>query len=1371
MSVEKIMAGEGNRSPEGATGGVAVAEKPTEASVLISPEAKTPGTTTTKVQELVKPSVNIWRRFLPGSGAQTPEEVVVEEEEITPVSESEPAAGGVGNGSEGRGGNGGGGGGRNGPERLGGPGGGGPEWWKPEGIDDNEWRGLEPDDKATLAITHIENLTFEDRDLPENLDRYEQAKKVLRFYAEKDKIAKLTVAMVKEEERLVDFDNREIEGYEESDQQVDLNEFQEELTSYLYLLDRSEKERSRQEEFQQWLLNTGDGINPVSIPSVFKKSWDDTSDKLAGAIRNVNTARANITQRTQAGNPGFLVGRDNLKREIEANIAILKRELKEAEKERDERELWGEQEEWERDQEIRRIREKVQSLNLSPETLPDFAKSYSQLKEFITNQEEYKQLSHPRYREQALESAYQIKEWYFWQARELGMFNDLDSKAASKFQELARRILETQSIPLSVEEALTDEEIAKYADLVEKNSWSNRNMQRLTSEERERFAGIRRDIFYRAFEKVRGSVVDMAEKLSDIQRGLRAGASLSDAMREAEWQIQPDAVALLGEIDILGLDRNIRETYAREKESDLLYVDHQQLGIELTGRTRREIEIGANNFINSVIQTATSIDLGTIQNKLRFLESAILSKADVLRISERITETKAREILSEINLSVQVKGALYILNELADNIQMAEYSSFFEQTVMRGGYGKLQEIMTMESGKVAYAIYLLQLPQFRILYMPEGFKGQMANDRITQDYLRNKIFDQILNQLMQFELMAGKDKDDLLRAGSMENFAKLFEKIKNPTDTLKVARVAFEDVNKRQDQALIQSARRELTIARSKYEESRRRATSALDTAKRVLNVFGEAAYLGPPTIKMDNGDQIGTQDLILAHTFIFKEVMKKSVAKYEQQLGVDFEDNYLAIVRWRGYQWTRNFQWKENSQEEDSVVKAEVEKKDGGMTTVSFKLKEGFEEFGWTEEEWGEYQYYVDIIREQGFNAVIFGQKFGDIIKQDELKPVLNNFFAVYESAKDTVSNPEVARDAARGDQPWVFKFLKRLGLDWNGALIGEAPEERKDDLTQLIANSTFLHDMCEDLVYYQGIRIPKTREENGELVNIKDPGGNIIYDDHFTTYRVRYGYQGLSWGIKRLQYLRAHQLTNSRAMIGRWLDGVPFLPARLYSLSQESGFDNFLEMVWNLNKEGVDNYTLMTFAYRNKNALNMMITTQSSIDDKGEMNWRFWDKPTVDIATLWVGIRTFLQDKPKTKVKEYIKNPKLFNSILYIDKVKLINEIIMKVLGRAEPPMTAADKTLAQDRMAGGAGLAVEQTDKFMLRFWKRWLLTKRAGDRRGQGGLTANESEEEAIKFITAEGSYNGEISLFDEGWRKVRSSRDPGLPVPWPILKAA
>ncbi|MEK7616562.1 MAG: hypothetical protein AAB414_00715 [Patescibacteria group bacterium] len=1049
--------------------------------------------------------------------------------------------------------------------------------------------------------------------------------------------------------------------------------------------------------------------------------------------------------------------------------------------------------------------------------------TFAEQLEFFREQQKLKDTGDPNFQQQDLDQAREGLSWYLHQARRVGVFDDLEERLDHKYQEWASSLLphrEMSQLDMLTDSPgrltqktfaeIEDEIIEYFSALLDNNKsqyvehsarWDLLQRRGLTSAARQALQGIRGEFIKRAQAQIEDSLLnfDLPDRIS------------------GEWNVH--------RIERVITER--RERQALEAGIEPWFREESYYRIKLLGNTRQEIELGADQAAENITQSATTFDISAIQQRMEMLLKALREKSTDLQRSERISKKDADDLIVQMEDSVTNKIDFFILNWAGENLQMDLFNSFLEQRMRIRGVEKLRQMPSMNDGLVGIALSLLLSDQYRLYYRPQGFKGQLFDDDTTHKYLRDLLEEQLISKLMEYELKGGIDEKtgredeertraraNLTTVTTADQFLSNFERREAPDIRLKRISEDYKQDSKEvegkkennqatfEDLARLRVARKVLASEQSRFQEVKRRATSAFGIAAQVMNIFGEAAELGSPSIKMDNGDYIRVDDAVL----FYKYVILQAAKEYGEQYGA--EDN-LAFIRWRSRMWIDR--WKNaglNRANTDN--KFHITLTNG--RTIPIELQRGFEETGLSKEEWSAFQDAVKKIRESGYNATIKikvrqqdgtyqeeEKRFEEIIKMDSLRPVNNNFLADYKSSESQINNEVVLEQVAKGKLPAIRNVLRRLGLTGRQGIEGNTTQQRIDNLTQMIEDSRSLYAELERLAYFEATHGLPTEE-------ILDP--RML---PFSADRIDYGFQNQSWGVKRLHYLKAFWYTNLRRTVPRGVDLIHAMPFSMGSLSQEMTFENILELALNVNTktngmESVDNPALTMFADRHKDLVYLRTSSEGGVDlEKGRI-WGFLEKLLVDANALWAVIEGVMPGvTPEQAVLMLTRGLK---ELTENNKEKIVNALWNEGrghLGRFAPIVQGTEKLYGEDRQALSSGAGFDENEKFALRFLE-WLLSeKRATEEhaeREEAGMEAYSEVADIIRFITSPGSYRAvyktadgrsvhkvvdkevyrvegdhqeftkdklvldlekSFSIWDEVWRKLTPSHNIRLPV--------
>lgn len=1358
MSVERIMPGEQQEggSLQAPSGGVAVAEKSTEPNVVISPEEEIPGITTTKkVRELVKPPTNRWRRFLPGSGAQTPEEEsVVAEEEIIPGPESEPTTGGAGNGAEDRDGGGGGGeAGGGGQEAEQGEPSGLPEWWP---FSQQEWDVFKeaPARRPVVAINYYHNLSNTERAANEVKQKKAYDRAV--SYAIQGDLYSTQAEIADLKDELADSDLDIISQYAQQLRKAN---------------DRQSAEKIRVLRIKLHDLDTlRTGLKPIEdldglaedIKSRLNLTQQDWQD-LAGRGQNYTHQIEDIEKEIS-----LLVGQEfvNDRKGKIAQIQTKEGELRDAEEERKQQAI--EEEEGETDQEPQLINE------VPDENLPSFADTL----DFINTQ---RGLSEPERDITGLTQADTRLAWYFYKAKELGLTTDLEAatnRVCRDYKELSERV------GMQALNNLTRDIDAIRAGLLTDRVWAIRVM---TARGLNQFP------------------VGFASKFNGLRQAYleRAGGQIEYQIQKILDPAMPDIQDMIdqGLIERLPGEFNVRDT---DLEQTVENRPHYQIlygtMVELTGENEEDVDKGIDEYIDNLLYGSGAFDIQTVYGKMNQLGEAIERASLRLKFKELSPqvslkeESDYREKYSNKRRQTFNRILFPLTQHSENNLDTENTAGLLKREALRdldkNGYESYRELI--KDPDVFLSMHELYT-EFSLYFTPVGHKGQLVNKTPAQYFLREQLRELLIDKVMNQQFRG--DANRLTRRMTDLDIKTLFVRregnlFKGLTlkEALDKAREAFKNATTTQEK---RSARDRLKLAKREFYGRQKEVQVKVNLAIAAMDSLGESARLGAPSVIMDNGDYIRMDDMNLAGKFATLEEAKK--------IG-----DSQALIRWRKRMWVAS--WKEaglDRKEARTIYRERIQKEyrdiDQRAPQFMLDLIEGFEETGYTKGEWQAFQKAWKALRKDGYNAVLAEReeqdeqgnpvkvsiRFEDVLKMDELKPVLNNFISNYAGARETFLNPIAIREAKKGNDPYLLKILKRLDqsgrakfsdldIAWEeGKLEHVTPEQLKELFEDAISDTLIFDTTIYTLTRHMATR-PRLKDAAGEF--IKDNEGNFVYptdnpldNDHldqnnyFTSNNLDYGFPGLTWLFKRLRSLPDYYATNKRERISRGIELMPWISTHLVSLSEYLACDNLTEMIWEFNKGFVDQWVLTTFPEQILSAQTWRGFGETAINEKNEVYFGLFDKILVDADTL---LATFT-GQPYVN---WMEDKKLFADTVKSTKYKSFIESVVKHLeetvGRIKPLDGARERSLGQFRSAAGSNVGRELNELFGLKI-AEWLISEKQGDRREQAGIIAYGLVKNIIKFLMLRDTYEKGTSLWEERFGKYTSSRNAGLPTAPPL----
>lgn len=1216
-----------------------------------------------------------------------------------------------------------------------------PKWW-PQELGKKEWDKWEesPGERPVKALVYYDQLPWEERAKPEIISYFLEAKGVLEQYAGEDKLYDTNELIAEQKNKLMDFDRREIER---------VGQVSPELGEVLQIriddLDRTEYELSEMEKMEVG----NEDKRPIYYS---KEEWE----KLAKKKQEIKTKQEEIKKELgiRAGG-SFLEAREALQKEIKDQVENIEGKNKKEENQQEE------------EQDIAFLL-KIQRDNLEypPPEKPydEAAYTVQETLDFIKN-EKGKPVRERNIAE--LEKAEKTLDWFLYNAAENGVFSDLERGLSGDYAEFAEKVIASggvskRFVPREVKtkmQAFADE----YAQVVERElDWDlvSDNLPSGAQMDLNRYKGIRGEFIRRSYLQMNRALANLAEgKIKHLP------------IRLWGWNYHDIERPLIDHHD-----RNERATTTQ------LQFEEDDYRVILLGKNRGGIEIGVEQFA-TVLLSGSSYDVDKIFRRMNNMVSAIDRSIAVIESSEGITYDKAKAILDNLRRTTENRVYFYLAQHFANIIQTENYCAVLEKWANDDGLDRLKALPTQMDGMVGLALDMLRQPEYRMWFRPEGFRGQLLRDQNSQRYLRKKIRNQLERDLMGWELAlpedaTSKEREELLnkliKASSRDEFRKNFrvrEKdlgtaVKKAREFYRTLREELEVAQKQGKKGLeilelvdkVKEAREiYLNVGKANYELTRR-VKAAVDFAFQAFDALGESGKLGAPSIIMAH-DHIRVDDVryfgkyaIIDHIRRNRQAYVDSYARQGLRYGVDIEEGE-ALIRWRAREWSKNRKIIDGKPATDQagnpIIVAKVENADKKEVPVEFTLVKDFEDTGLTLDQWNALQSAFRNLREYGFLAKIHDKKLEEIIQLNEVRPVLNTFLSADLYSDDMLNSRFIAAESAKGRQQWFAKIKERLGLHGRNRIEVVTPQQQMDTYMDLIENSRSFDSTMWKLTYYEGTRDLNTGK--------------------FTADRIMMGYPGLPLAVKRMQYLNIYWLTNLRNKVGRAQELLPFVPIRWSSISEEFAADHLMETIWVMKKEAYDIFYMMQFAHRAKDANAWRSFTETSISDKFEDDWKFWDKPTSDaVGNMWkvfsefINIKSTLIDKLAMAGTEVLTAPQ---------KEEVLNGI-KAMIGRFIPLATIIEKQLSHDKSVPGSGAGIEESDKLALRYM-RWLFSTQAGERRMEGGIIANKQAELILRFIQMPGSYAPGVSLWGEAWRKWKPNRNPGLStnVPRPLLTKA
>lgn len=679
-------------------------------------------------------------------------------------------------------------GGRDGGGGRGGGGGGGPEGPRNPERELNPNPERENPDVWIAILQEISQLPAEARELRNG--QFMEARAKLKSYGDRNKLQGENANVVIAKDGLDAVDEAEISrGNRPEEEQVRLRNLLDDLDSFDQQLIWKANSLAVEETYTEF---------PLEI-------WDEIRREQAELRQQRTAAEGEINTLVS---PNFLENRRTAQaqvRRLEAELAVFQRAIDEAEL----RELRAEPEEIELGLEHRLINPDVVLGEAPTRTFAQVINSLNQLEQARVD-------GSPNFREAYLVQARNELAWYFHHGRELHVVKDLDNKLGEAYRKWAISILASRetgqpglasdlrarTAPKSFGDVMA--EINEYfAPLLDQGSnqhvenstnWdlvrgedlayaqSANQPPRLTSQERARMQGLRAEFVRRAKNQMLYSLRNLSEGLEhEVLQARREQQGLAPLPELAtipidiipgEWNVRLQE----GRIDV------IRDEQEREKISQPLWEQKSYYLIEIKGNTREQVARGADQAADNIIQSAITFDLNLIQQKMSYLLEGIQYKIADIQKGERISETEAEAVIAQIRRSVANKMDFFILDFLAANMMMDQFSNHLSSRMKIDGVEKFKILPLMNDGLMGVALNFLNDPLFQLYYRPEGWKGQMQDDDTLNKLVRTLLKKRLVNLLMEFEFKGdtpserAQSRDNLRLAHTREEFMQNFER-------------------------------------------------------------------------------------------------------------------------------------------------------------------------------------------------------------------------------------------------------------------------------------------------------------------------------------------------------------------------------------------------------------------------------------------------------------------------------------------------------------------------------------------------------------------------------------------------------------------
>lgn len=570
---------------------------------------------------------------------------------------------------------------------------------------------------------------------------YDTACKQLAVFAHDGKLFGNSAAITILEKVLVDFEKGEIESGTRS------KEAQDELRDSLNYL------TSQEEDLKRVKASLGLKEQDESSKLFTERGWKDLRDRKDQIEKDILRLKTDIAGKTS---PDFLKTRDEkiVDTQVAKTQIIAKNDadqLAELQK--------GSPDVWEKEQKDR--------LFDDIEPSPSCPREDTLAKQLVlfNEQQRLKDSKDPSFSPDQYDQARVGLEWYFHDATERGVLEDPEQDLDKKYQEWANALVPHQEVdpygrsirsaPKSFYDLHT--EIIEYFDLqldaskphnVEHASrWRLLQNKGLDPIARQALQGIRAEYLRRAQVQIENSLSNLEQQLKG-----RPG-NISIERISGEWNVRK----------VEKIIEASKETQEAQELSRPLFVQESYYRIVLLGQNRAEIERGADQAADSIIQSATTFSLEVVRQRMEQLMTAIKEQQSTLQASEKISGQEAQAIVREIQHTYTNKLDFFILDWTSANLLMDQFAGYYSDRMRMAGDEKLKLIPAGHDGLDGLAIHWLTSSEFSLYHRPQGFKGQLADDDQTHKVMRELMKEKIITRLMGYEFKKGNNRIEEVR--------------------------------------------------------------------------------------------------------------------------------------------------------------------------------------------------------------------------------------------------------------------------------------------------------------------------------------------------------------------------------------------------------------------------------------------------------------------------------------------------------------------------------------------------------------------------------------------------------------------------------
>ena len=400
-----------------------------------------------------------------------------------------------------------------------------------------------------------------------------------------------------------------------------------------------------------------------------------------------------------------------------------------------------------------------------------------------------------------------LQEWYFYEARQLGMFDALDETYRTTYENIRKRVLNTNEPVVAAtrrgepaqatsESSLTDDVLKRFSDeqmesdikLYESNRAWNETRADLMEQIDESGNTVYQDSFYSGreippaeaievtgkFKGIKGAFVTRSyQQLFDVtssllrtrrsmfdlrQRGLSNTELYKLRQKEEGFERRLEEIRtgsltgerrLAGEFNIVALERAIQRTEEDRGRTRETPYNFYWSTYELKGANREGVEVSVNAAVRDLMENITAYDANEMLGRMKSIVDAVGRMREPANLQESDIAYFQRTITNRVLFGLApFFGAL---------VQMENYATILARWADQDGYDRLREIPTMLGGYTAKALWLRNSPEYRLRYRLDGFAGHLSDNQLqggqlTQRFVRSNLEEMLVDDLMEYEI-------------------------------------------------------------------------------------------------------------------------------------------------------------------------------------------------------------------------------------------------------------------------------------------------------------------------------------------------------------------------------------------------------------------------------------------------------------------------------------------------------------------------------------------------------------------------------------------------------------------------------------------